>query len=75
MLFGCFVFEKSWVFLRNVYLLVDLGKSNQMLWWVVFLVVFFSLEEPAGTLNNGKLFLQTAVFLVLGFFPSTRRLL
>lgn len=71
MLFGCFVFEKSWVFLRNVYLLIDLGKSNQMLWWVVF----FSLEEPAGTLNNGKPFLQTAVFLVLGFFSSTRRML
>lgn len=28
-----------------------------MSWWLGF------LKEPAGTLNNGKLFLQTAVFL------------
>lgn len=28
-----------------------------MLWWLGF------LKEPAGALGNGKLFLQTAVFL------------
>lgn len=51
-------------FLRNVYLLVDLGKSNHIFWWVVLLGYF---KEQTGTLNNGKLFLQTAGFLCLVF--------
>lgn len=32
---------------------------------------FFFFKEPAGTLNNGKLFLQTAVFLCF-FFNKTQ---
>lgn len=44
-----------------MYLLVDPGKAIG-LWWLGL------LKEPAGALNSGKLFLQTAVLLWLFFF-------
>lgn len=58
-------------FLRNVCLLVDLGKSNHVWWWVVLLGFF---KEQTGTLNNGKLFLQAACFLCLFFSLPWRSL-